>query len=195
MIRFSVINIIAGTDFFSLRLCICQYLLCGKFSIITFQKINVPAISQGSIMIIFQKCSKQFCRNLAGFCPFKKCEIPGVLALFTPIDQPHINIFSVSVDPEFTRIHKLLLFPASPATVINTNLIRIRCCHRQLRRQVFCLSESFGCSFWIKKNGGIVLLRFFLPARPERFFRCVHERTFLRMFRFPIPVFLSAGYR
>ncbi len=82
-----------------------------------------------------------------------------MLALFTPIDQPNINTFSVSVYSEFTGVHKLLLFPTTPATVINTNLIGIRYFHHLKRRQVSGFLESFEYSFWTKKNVWIIRLR------------------------------------
>ncbi len=66
---------------------------------IVFQKINVPAISHGGILIVFQKRFKSFCRDLAGFCPFINREIPGVLALFyTDNDHRMAKSIDASID-------------------------------------------------------------------------------------------------
>ena len=128
-----------------------------QFSIVLFQKVNIPPISHGCLRVVFQKCFKQFCGYLAGFCPFIDHEVPGMLASFTSVDQPHINAFSVGVHPEFTGIHKLLSFPAPSAAFEYSDLTAFRYFHHLQFRQVSVSAEFLECFFRTKKKGGTVL--------------------------------------
>lgn len=83
------------------------------------QKIDVPAISRSGFRIIHLKSFKKICRELTGFRPFVDREVPGMLAFFASIDQPHVYAVSVGVHSEFSRIQELLFFPAAAAAMIN----------------------------------------------------------------------------
>ena len=87
---------------------------------ISLQEIYISAIFQGSFQVVTQKAFKEICRYLARTCPLIDCEVFGMLAFLTPIDQPDIHAFPVGVYSEFTGIYKLLFFPAASTAKIDS---------------------------------------------------------------------------
>ena len=97
-------------------------------------------MSCGSLCIIRLKCFKQFGWDLSGLCPFIDGEVPGMLAFFASVDQPHIDVVPVGVYSEFAGIEKLLLFSAASTTMKHTDPV---CFFDRLPdRAVFCSGQS-----------------------------------------------------
>ena len=85
---------------------------------VSFQKSDIVPVARCGFYIVLQKKLIQLRRYFGRADPLIHGEVPGVLASSAPIDQPNIHSVSVRIHAKLAAVDKLLLFSASPATVI-----------------------------------------------------------------------------
>ena len=105
-----------------------------KFSFVPFQKVNIIPILNRGFLIIIQEQLIQFLWDLLRTGSFKDSQIPGMLALSAPVNQPDIHIIPIRIHSESAGVDKFLLFTAAPAPVIYLHRMyfRFHPCFRRL---------------------------------------------------------------
>ena len=81
-----------------------------EFGAVFLQEVDTPAECRCKLPVVFLKGFKNRSRDFGRFCPLINREVPGVLAFFTAVNQPHVHAASIGVDAEFPRIEKLQFF-------------------------------------------------------------------------------------
>ena len=97
--------------------------MAGDFElrVVFLQKVRVSAVGRGGLRVVFLEGLEQLRRDPARLRPFIDGEVPGMLAFFAAVDQPHVHAVPVGVHPEFAGIEEFLLFSAASATMNHTD--------------------------------------------------------------------------